>query len=90
MTTSGPRQLLKRLAGEIGITGPHNPHAFRHAFARRMLANGMDISDLSRLMGHSSIQVTAKHYLCWTAAELGQKHAQFNSLDEIKITTRDL
>jgi integrase/recombinase XerD len=59
---SGIYQVLKRLAKKAGIKGHWNPHAFRHAFARRMLAKGMSIGVVSHLMGHSSIQVTVDFY----------------------------
>lgn len=39
-----------------------NLHKFRHSYASRFIANGGDIYDLSRLMGHSSVAVT-EHYL---------------------------
>ena len=37
------------------------PHIFRHTFAVNSLLNGVDIYTLSYLMGHSSIEVTAKY-----------------------------
>src|SRR5438270_326871 len=52
-------QLLNRLAQKANTTGPHNPHAFRHAFARDYLLNGGDLASLSKLMGHENIEVTA-------------------------------
>ena len=60
MTTDAIRAAIKRLAAEAGVTLPHGAplHAFRHGWARRAIRNGADISDVSTLMGHSSIQTT--------------------------------
>lgn len=58
----GIYQVLKRLARKTGVKKHWNPHAFRHAFARRMLAKGMSIGVVSHLMGHSSVQVTIDFY----------------------------
>lgn len=46
------------------------PHRLRDTFAVRMLLKGMELSDVSRLLGHSSVKVTEMHYARWT---LGRK-----------------
>lgn len=37
-------------------------HALRRSFGQNLLNNGIGIADVSRLLGHSSIAVTEKHY----------------------------
>lgn len=39
-----------------------SPHTFRHYYAHKQLQNGLDVYSLSRLLGHSNIQIT-KEYL---------------------------
>jgi integrase/recombinase XerD len=74
LTDEGVRQLLKRLKAKAGVTGPVNPHAFRHGFAREYLLNGGDLGTLADLLGHSDVQVTWQHYAIFRTAELQAKH----------------
>ena len=74
----GIYQLLKRLAERSRVTGKWNPHAFRHAFARRMLSKGMSIGIVSHLMGHSDVKVTIDFYGRFDGDELQQIYDQFN------------
>jgi integrase len=39
-----------------------SPHSLRHTFAISMLNQGIDIHQVSRWLGHSSIRVTEAHY----------------------------
>jgi len=40
-----------------------NPHKLRHSFAVHWLKSGLDLYILSKVLGHSSIRTTEKHYL---------------------------
>lgn len=76
LTESGIYQVLKRLATISGIQGRWNPHSFRHAFARRLLAKGASIGVVSHFMGHSSVQVTLDFYGRFTNDELQEIYNQ--------------
>lgn len=52
----------KRLCCESGVKY-HGEHVFRHTFATNCYYKGIDIKILSRLMGHSSVQVTYNIYV---------------------------
>jgi len=76
LTRSGIGWIMKRLAEKAGkIEGRFNPHAFRHAFARDALkSHKADLSQVSRLMWHTSVRVTADYYARWDDAELKEVH----------------
>lgn len=57
------RSLMRRLSDRSGVTLPPGApiHALRHTFAHRALDAGLDISQVSQLLGHSSIEVTMRY-----------------------------
>lgn len=60
------------------------PHQLRNNFAKYYLINGGDWSTLSRILGHSSVEVTQQAYLDFTDKEVGkqyQKHSPLNNLN---------
>lgn len=55
-------QSFKRVRRDMGITDPEFCfHACRHTFATRLLEKGMHVYDVSKLLGHSSVNVTEKY-----------------------------
>jgi site-specific recombinase XerD len=75
--------MLNRRAKQAGVTGPHNPHSFRHRSAISFLLAGGDIGVLSKLMGHASVVVT----ICWYGrlafAELQRQHEKHSLVVEM-------
>ncbi len=55
------RGLLKRLAAKAKIDKRVHPHGFRHTFAVELRRAGTDIAAISKLLGHSSVAVTARY-----------------------------
>ena len=69
ITPSGARYLIKHYGLKYGIPESHlHPHAFRHRFALNFINVHKDISMLSDLLGHESIETT-RIYLKKTADE---------------------
>ena len=64
---------FRKYYGRLGIRDIH-PHSLRHSFARSFLMHGGNIYTLSRLMGHSSVQVTEQAYLDLTEKDLGKMY----------------
>lgn len=75
LTRSGLSKALARLGDAAGVE-LCNPHAFRHAYARELLRNGVSLERVSELMGHEDIQTTAKCYGLWTRPELHETHVR--------------
>jgi site-specific recombinase XerD len=55
------RGLLHRLAGKAGIDKRVHPHGLRHTFAVELEAAGTPVTVISKLLGHSSVAVTARY-----------------------------
>ena len=68
-------QIVRNVARAAGITKRVYPHLLRHTVATRLLALGMDITDLQRFLGHESI-ATTRHYVETTAATLQRRFDQ--------------
>ena len=64
---------LKRKAG-IPKKRPANAHAFRHAFAARMLDEGGDLPAVSAWLGHHSPAFTAEVYVVRSERALRNKY----------------
>lgn len=62
MEPGGVRFILKQLEDRAGVENVH-PHRFRRTFATGLAARGMDIQEIQKLLGHSSIETTLK-YVC--------------------------
>jgi site-specific recombinase XerD len=55
------RNLVKRLGAHAGIDKRVHPHGLRHTFADELRQAGTDVVTISKLLGHSSIAVTARY-----------------------------
>ncbi len=64
---------LKRLRNELGLNKEYCLYAFRHTFGTRMLNKTKDIHLVSKLLGHSDISITAKHYINRSDSEIREK-----------------
>lgn len=62
-----------------------HPHQLRNNFAKYYLLNGGDWATLSRILGHSSVEVTQKAYLDFTDKEIGQKYQKHSPLQSLDI-----
>ena len=57
-----------------GLNEEYTPHCLRNNFAKRCLMNGMDIFTLSKILGHSSVEVTEQAYLDLTDEDISKQY----------------
>jgi integrase/recombinase XerD len=59
------RDSINTLLEHIGVQLGMNiyPHLFRHTFCSRLLKKGVDLSTVSRLAGHQSVNITSDYYI---------------------------
>jgi integrase/recombinase XerD len=79
LTESGLRMMLRHRALRAGVPIP-SPHDFRRAFALERLRAGVDLITLSKLMGHTSIQVLNR-YVKQAGEDLEQAARQTSPVD---------
>lgn len=58
LTTRGIERAMQKISERTDIKKKITPHVLRHSFATLSLNNNMDISIISKLMGHSKISTT--------------------------------
>ena len=75
------QQKIHRICKQLGIYGVHM-HTLRHTFATRCLEKGVQYEVLCELLGHSSPQITLRHYAHCT---LQTKRESINRLGSIVV-----
>jgi integrase/recombinase XerD len=76
-------QMIERRAKDAGVDPP-GLHDFRRCFALEMHRNGCDNITLSRLMGHSSLEVL-KRYLDQTDSDFQKVHVKTSPADRWRM-----
>lgn len=74
MKVSNFESNISKYAERANLDNVH-PHMFRNNFSKRFLMNGGDIYALSRILGHSSVEVTEKEYLDLDASDLKKQYS---------------
>ena len=82
VTENGVNQMLRRRKVDGKITGPINPHSFRHGAARNWLVNGGSLPLVSQLLGHKDTLVTSMFYARWQGSELQQLKKEIAPLND--------
>jgi integrase/recombinase XerD len=76
MVKSWDRVFQKIGASADPIVADCHPHRFRDTFAVSLLLEGVSLESVSKLLGHSSIKITERHYAPWVKARQEQLEAE--------------
>jgi site-specific recombinase XerD len=60
-------KVLKPTVRKAGISKKVSAHVFRHSYATHMIEAGVDLRSVQVLMGHASVQSTARYVHLTTA-----------------------
>jgi integrase/recombinase XerD len=84
------RNLLHRLADQAGIDKRVHPHGLRHTYAAELEDAGLTVSEISKLLGHSSAAVTARYldHLTNDRAIAALETAELPQLDDTRPPSR--
>lgn len=89
LRTGGVDSLLGRVKRASGVEGVRvSAHTFRHTFAKFYLERGGALFDLSREMGHSSVQVTEIYLKDYHSTEARKKHSAYSPVDLVKLPAK--
>ncbi len=72
-------RMVSKIASACGVSGWH-PHAFRHAFATRLVERGASLPEVQELLGHADLETTAR-YLAFAPSGLRRAVALLNYVD---------
>ena len=71
---------FKKYIKRSDLNEEYTPHCLRNNFAKRCLMNGMDVFTLSKILGHSSVEVTEKAYLDLNDDDISKQYQRSSPL----------
>ncbi len=86
ITPTGVDQVLDDIGERAGVTGVRvSAHTFRHTFACTYLEQGGEIYKLSRLLGHSSVEVTEEYLKSFRQRAARKDQEKFSAVTSMDV-----
>ena len=79
LSDEGISAIVRRYKERLGLSGACSPHQWRHRWARKNLQRGMDLSQVSQLLGHEDVAITVRFYGQFTVDQLQETYDRFVS-----------
>ncbi|MET8088170.1 tyrosine-type recombinase/integrase [Micromonospora sp. NPDC005237] len=77
LTASGITQIVLTVGAAAGLSGLR-PHRLRHTYATRLRQGGADPAQVQALLGHASLDTTARYFRAGTAEQAAVVERVFN------------
>ena len=78
LSVEGISGILSRYPRRLGIVGACSPHQWRHRWAHHRLHKGMELSQVSQLLGHEDVAITVRFYGQFTVDQLQEAYDRYS------------
>ena len=86
LTEDALRHAIRRYHNHRGVKTA-SIHKYRHTFAKQWILNGGNVVSLSKILGHSSLQIT-QNYVNLLVSDVAKEVESINLLDKFATTER--